>query len=66
VITDEGSFYSFIVNYSENPEKLNIEMEDFLREEKLGAQQENSMEIYLPELDDESLKTVDIVMKRIC
>ena len=30
VITDEGSFYSFIVNYSENPEKLNIEMKDFL------------------------------------
>lgn len=65
VITDEGSFYSFIVNYSENPGKLNIEMKDFLREEKSGAQQENSMAIYLPELGDESPQTVQLVMERI-
>lgn len=65
VITDEGSFYSFIVNYSENPGKLNIEMKDFLRGEKLGGQQENSMAIHLPELGDESPQTVQLVMERI-
>jgi conjugative transposon TraN protein len=65
VITDEGRFYSFIVNYSENPAKLNIEMKDFLRNEKSGSQQENSMAIYLPELGDESPQTVQLVMERI-
>ncbi|MBW8327324.1 MAG: conjugative transposon protein TraN [Prolixibacteraceae bacterium] len=65
VITDEGSFYSFIVNYSENPEKLNIEMKDFLRNGKSGAQQENSMPIYLPELGNESPQTVQLVVEQI-
>jgi len=65
VITDEGSFYSFIVNYSDNPEKLNIEMKDFLHDERLGNQPENSMEVYLSELGDESPQTVQMAMKKI-
>ena len=65
VITDDGSFYSFIVNYSENPEKLNIEMKDFLRGKKLGGQHENSMAIHLSELGDESPQTIQLVMERI-
>ena len=65
VITDEGSFYSFIVNYSDNPEKLNIEMKDFLHTEKLGNQPENSMEVHLSELGDESPQTVQMAMERI-
>lgn len=65
VITDEGSFYSFIVNYSDNPEKLNIEMNDFLHPEKLGNHPENSMEVNLSELGDESPKTVQMVMEKI-
>ena len=65
VITDEGSFYSFIVNYSENPGKLNIEMKDFLFENKSDNLPENSMEVHLSELGNESPKTVDMVMKRI-
>src|SRR5665648_769621 len=65
VITDEGSFYSFIVNYSDNPEKLNIEMKDFLHAEKLGNQPENSMEVYLSELGDQSPQTVQMAMERI-
>lgn len=65
VITDEGSFYSFIVNYSDNPEKLNIEMKDFLHTEKLGNQRENSMEVHLSELGDESPQTVQLAMERI-
>ncbi len=65
VITDEGSFYSFIVNYSDNPGKLNIEMKDFLHAEKLGNQPENSMEVHLSELGDESPQTVQMVMEKI-
>ena len=65
VITDEGSFYSFIVNYSENPEKLNIEMKDFLFENKLDNLPENSMEVHISELGNESPQTVDMAMKRI-
>ncbi len=65
VITDEGGFYSFIVNYSENPEKLNIEMKDFLFENKLENRPESSMEVQFSELGNESPKTVDMAMKRI-
>jgi len=65
VITDEGSFYSFIVNYSENPEKLNIEMKDFLHDNKLVNQPENSLEVHLSELGNESPKTVQMAMEKI-
>lgn len=65
VITDEGSFYSFIVNYSKEPEKLNIEMKDFLHEEKLNNHPENSMEVQLTELGDESPQNVQKVMEKI-
>ena len=65
VITGEGSFYSFIVNYSDNPEKLNIEMKDFIHPEKFGNQPGNSMEVHLSELGDESPQTVQMVMEKI-
>jgi len=65
VITDEGSFYSFIVNYSDNPEKLNIEMKDFLHAERIGNQHENSMEVHLSDLGDESPQTVRMAMEKI-
>jgi conjugative transposon TraN protein len=65
VITDEGSFYSFIMNYSKNPEKLSIEMKDFLHDDKLGNRPENSMEVYLSELGDESPQAVQMAMEKI-
>jgi conjugative transposon TraN protein len=65
VITDEGSFYSFIVNYSENPSKLNVEMKDFIHDGKLVNRPNNSMEIYLSELGDESPKTIHLAMEKI-
>jgi conjugative transposon TraN protein len=65
VITDEGSFYSFIVDYNENPSKLNIEMKDFIHDGKLVNRPNNSMEIYLSELGDESPKTVQLAMAEI-
>ena len=65
VITDEGSFYSFIVNYSKEPEKLSIEMKDFLHNDKLTNRPENSMEVQLTELGDESPQAVQMVMEKI-
>ena len=65
VITDEGSFYSFIVNYSENPTKLNVEMKDFIHDGKLVNRPNNSMEIYLSELGDESPKSIQLAMEKI-
>lgn len=65
VITDEGSFYSFIVGYSENPSKLNIEMKDFIHDGKLVNRPDNSMEIYLSELGDESPKNIQLAMDKI-
>ena len=65
VITDEGSFYSFIVNYSKEPEKLSIEMKDFLHEEKLSNRPENSMEVQLSDLGDESPQAVQMAMEKI-
>jgi conjugative transposon TraN protein len=65
VITDEGSFYSFIVNYSKEPEKLNVEMNDFLHKEKLSNHPENSMEVYFSELGDESPQAVQMTMEKI-
>lgn len=65
VITSEGSFYSFIVDYSKNPAKLNIEMKDFIHDGKLVNRPNNSMEIYLSELGDESPKTIQLAMEKI-
>jgi conjugative transposon TraN protein len=65
VITDEGSFYSFIINYSDNPAKLNIEMKDFIHDGKLVNRPNNSMEIYLSELGDESPKSIQLAMEKI-
>jgi len=65
VITDEGSFYSFIVNYSKELEKLSIEMKDFLHEEKLSNRPENSMEVQLSELGNESPQAVQMAMEKI-
>ncbi len=65
VITDEGSFYSFIVNYAENPAKLNIEMKDFLHEYKLGNQPDNSVEIQLAELGNKTPQNIQLAMKKI-
>lgn len=65
VITDDGSFYSFIVDYAENPSKLNIEMKDFIHDGKRVNRPNNSMEIYLSELGNESPLTIRLAMEKI-
>jgi conjugative transposon TraN protein len=65
VITDEGSFYSFNVKYADEPEKLNVEMADFIHDGEAVNRPNNSMDVYLKELGNESPKIVNLIMKSI-
>ncbi len=65
VITDEGSFYSFNVKYADEPQKLNIEMMDFIHDGATVNRPNNSMDIYLSELGNESPQEVNLAMKSI-
>jgi conjugative transposon TraN protein len=65
VITDQGNFYSFNVKYANEPEKLNIEMKDFMHDGDAVNRPNNSMEIYLKELGNESPKVVQLIMKSV-
>jgi conjugative transposon TraN protein len=65
VITDDGSFYSFNVKYADEPEKLNIEMKDFIHDGEAVNRPNNSLDIYMKELGNESPKVVNLIMKSI-
>ena|GEM_PF-5757751 len=49
VICEDGSFYAFNVKYATEPEKLNIEMQDFLAP-TAGCLPSNRSDIYFKEL----------------
>jgi conjugative transposon TraN protein len=65
VITDDGSFYSFNVKYADEPEKLNVEMKDFIHDGEAVNRPNNSLDIYMKELGNESPKVVNLIMKSI-
>lgn len=65
VITEEGSYYTFNVRYSDEPEKLNIEMKDFMHDGIATNRPNNSMEIYLQELGSESPRLVYLINRSI-
>ena len=65
VITEDGSFYAFNVKYAKEPDKLNIEMKDFIHDGSTVNRPNNSMDIYLKELGSESPVLVRLVMKSI-
>ena len=65
VICDDGSFFSFNVTYSNEPEKLNIEMKDFIHDGDAVNRPNNSMEVFLKELGNESPLMVSLIMKSI-
>jgi conjugative transposon TraN protein len=65
VITEDGSFYSFNVKYADEPEKLNVEMKDFIHDGESVNRPNNSLEIYLNELGNESPKVVNLILKSI-
>jgi conjugative transposon TraN protein len=65
VITEEGSYYTFNVKYAAEPEKLNIEMRDFMHDGAAANRPNNSMEIYLKELGSESPRMVYLINRYI-
>lgn len=65
VITEEGSYYTFNVKYADEPEKLNIEMKDFMHDGIATNRPNNSMEIYLKELGSESPRLVYLINRAI-
>jgi conjugative transposon TraN protein len=65
VVTQDGSFYSFNVRYSNEPEKLNIEMKDFLHDGEAVNRPNNALEVYLKELGNESPKMVYMINRSI-
>ncbi|MGI6049017.1 MAG: conjugative transposon protein TraN [Petrimonas sp.] len=64
VICDDGSFYSFNVKYAEEPERLNIEMQDFLHS-GINNLPTNKADIYFKELGNQSPVLVKLIMKTI-
>lgn len=65
VITEDGSYYTFNVKYADEPTKLNIEMKDFLHDGEAVNRPNNSQEVYLKELGNESPLLVRLIMKSI-
>ena len=64
VICEDGSFYAFNVKYASEPEKLSVEMKDFLSptEARLPS---NRADIYFKELGNESPVLVKLMMQTI-
>lgn len=65
VITEEGSYYTFNIKYADEPEKLNVEMKDFMHDGMATNRPNNSMEIYLKELGSESPGIVYLINRSI-
>ncbi|WP_306540534.1 conjugative transposon protein TraN [Dysgonomonas sp.] len=65
VITEEGSYYTFNIKYADEPEKLNIEMKDFMHDGIATNRPNNSMEIYMKELGSESPRIVYLINRSI-
>lgn len=65
VITDQGSYYTFNVKYSDEPQKLNIEMKDFMHDGEAVNRPNNAQDIYLEELGKESPLLVKLIMNSI-
>lgn len=64
VICNDGSFFAFNVRYSDEPEKLNLEMKDFLYGGPSNVPT-NRADIYFRELGSESPVLVKLIMQTI-
>jgi conjugative transposon TraN protein len=65
VITESGSFYAFNVKYAREPEKLSVEMADFIHDGLAVNRPNNALEVYLKELGSESPRLVRLIMQSI-
>lgn len=64
VICEDGSFYAFNVKYADEPDKLSVEMKDFLSPVD-GRLPSNRADIYFKELGNESPVLVKLMMQTI-
>lgn len=65
VITDDGAYYTFNVKYADEPGKLSVEMADFIHDGEAVNRPNNSLDIYLKELGQESPLLVRLIMKSV-
>lgn len=65
VATEDGRYYSFNVKYADEPLKLNVEMHDFIHDGSAVNRPNNSIELFMHELQNESPTIVRFVMHSI-
>lgn len=65
VITADGSFYSFIVRYAEQPDRLSVEMDDWLRRNPTAEYANDRLFVRLSELGGETPVLVNRIMYSI-
>ncbi len=65
VITKDGAYYTFNVKYADEPGKLSVEMADFIHDGEAVNRPNNSLDIYLKELGQESPLLVRLIMKSV-
>jgi conjugative transposon TraN protein len=65
VITEDGSYYTFNVKYSDEPIKLSVEMADFLHSGNAANRPGNEIPVYLSDLGNESPYMVRLIMETI-
>lgn len=65
VITEDGAYYTFNVKYADEPVKLSVEMADFIQDGEAVNRPNNSLDIYLKELGQESPLLVRLIMKSV-
>jgi conjugative transposon TraN protein len=65
VITEDGAYYTFNVKYADEPAKLSVEMADFIHDGEAVNRPNNSLDIYLKELGQESPLLVRLIMKSV-
>ncbi len=65
MITEDGAYYTFNVKYADEPGKLSVEMVDFIHDGEAVNRPNNSLNIYLKELGQESPLLVRLIMKSV-
>ena len=65
VITEDGAYYTFNVKYADEPGKLSVEMADFIHDGEAVIRPNNSLDIFLKELGQESPLLVRLIMKSV-
>lgn len=65
VVCEDGSYYAFNVKYAKEPEKLSVEMKDFLYAGDNGRLPSNLSDLYFKELGSETPILVRLIMQTI-